>query len=396
MSLTIGLELLPYLAIAGATIVLRWVWVEGAELRLRTYALSLSGGSALGYAGFASYANRMPVCDALSPVWLSAVLGAGVLLFALSFLRTSRWTVRFACAAVAGALLAAGFALLWPHCLGRLEGVSPELDRLWLSHIREAKPIYEHNLQTGIRMSLLPIAGLIGSGWALWRAWRTSLAPAWVSILVMLAFSTAMLLWQVRVGPAAQVLAIPGAAALAWMLIGWFRRQQRPIVRILGTVGSFVVASGLLATFAAQAVPDNKQSERRKAASRTAGKCPTIAALHPIARMPRATIMTMVDLGPRLVATTHHNALAGPYHRNEKAILDMHHAWGGTPEQARAIAKAHGATMLLICPNFAEGTVYRARNRKGFYARLEKGERFDWLEPVPLPKDSPYRLYRVR
>ena len=27
--------------------------------------------------------------------------------------------------------------------------------------------------------------------------------------------------------------------------------------------------------------------------------------------------------------------------------------------------------------------------------RLAKGERFPWLEPMPLPKGSPFRLYRI-
>ena len=37
-------------------------------------------------------------------------------------------------------ILAAFHALVWPHCLQRLEGVSPEVEQLWLSHVREARP----------------------------------------------------------------------------------------------------------------------------------------------------------------------------------------------------------------------------------------------------------------
>jgi len=52
--------------------------------------------------------------------------------------------------------------------------------------------------------------------------------------------------------------------------------------------------------------------------------------------------------------------------------------------------------LLLICPNLSESTIYRARSPKGFYARLSANERFDWLEPMPLPAGSPYRLWRIR
>ena len=58
---------------------------------------------------------------------------------------------------------------------------------------------------------------------------------------------------------------------------------------------------------------------------------------------------TFVDLGPRLVVVTHHNAIAGPYHRNGDAILDVQHAFSGSAEQFSAIAKRHGflATSLI-------------------------------------------------
>ncbi len=92
---------------------------------------------------------------------------------------------------------------------------------------------------------------------------------------------------------------------------------------------------------------------------------------------------------------THHNAIAGPYHRNGDAILDVHHAFGGTPAQFRAIAKRHGATLLLVCPNLAESTVYRSRSPNGFYAQLARGDKFDWLTPVRLPNGSPLRLWRI-
>jgi hypothetical protein len=44
----------------------------------------------------------------------------------------------------------------------------------------------------------------------------------------------------------------------------------------------------------------------------------------------------------------------------------------------------------------AETTVYRAREKDGFYGQLAKGTVPDWLEPVPLPKGAPYRLWRIR
>jgi hypothetical protein len=144
LSLAIGLELLLYLALAGAATVLRWIWDRDEAKRLFAYGAALGGGCALAFLVFASQANRAPVCDALSPVWLSAMVAAGAISVALASLNpASRWA-RLAAAGAGGAALAGAFAITWPDCLGRLERSSPELERLWLSKVREAMPVYRH------------------------------------------------------------------------------------------------------------------------------------------------------------------------------------------------------------------------------------------------------------
>ena len=78
-----------------------------------------------------------------------------------------------ALAALAGAALAAAFALVWP-ALPRPARAdrSPELERLWLSKVREAMPIWRHGASTAALIVTLPIAGLIGYALMLWRSRR--------------------------------------------------------------------------------------------------------------------------------------------------------------------------------------------------------------------------------
>jgi hypothetical protein len=71
LSLAIGMEMLLYLAVAGAVVVMMWIRSGTEARRLFAYGASLAGGCSLGFLVFASNANRAPVCDALSPVWLS-------------------------------------------------------------------------------------------------------------------------------------------------------------------------------------------------------------------------------------------------------------------------------------------------------------------------------------
>ena len=396
VSLSIGLEMLPYAAMAGAIIALQWIWDRAEQPRLEGYALALSGGTALGYALFASYANTVPRCDALTPVYLTVMIAAGGLLFGLGRIGpSSRW-VRLALAVLAGAVIVAGFVLLFPQCLGRPEQVSPELAKNWLNNVREAKPIYAQPFRNGFPIAALPLIGLLGAAVAAWRASRERAASmtGWAAVASFGLFACLLLLWQVRAGPAAQLLAVPGAAALIWIAVPLLLGSPNVLVRVFGPVAVVLIASGAFSGLALQVMPE-KPDKRLATVNRAGGQCPSIRNLRPLNQYPAATVFTFVDLGPRLIVTTHHKAITGPYHRNGGAILDVQHGFGGSPAQFRAIAKAHGATLLLICPNMAESTIYRARNPGGFYDRLAKAESFAFLEPLPLPDNSPLRLFRI-
>jgi hypothetical protein len=396
LSLVIGLEMLLYLAIGGAAVGLRWIMDQDQRIRLRSYGASLAIGVSLGFAGFASYANRVPRCDALTPAWLSVMVLAGALLAALSFLRAEKMSHRFLLAGLAGALSLGFLAFVWPDCLGRPEQVSPELEKLWLANISEAKPLYKQNWPTILSVSVFLI-GLGGSFWAVWRERMNERGQAWASVALLSLLSGLMLLWQTRAGASALMFAVPGATALGWAIIPRLRAHHNMLVRVFGTTAAFMLVSGLWAQLVIGQIPDPKvATPRMKQVNKANSTCPTAPALRPIALLPKATIMTFVDLGPRLITMTHHNAIAGPYHRNGEAILDIHKVFRGQPAEAQAVMKRHGATMLLICPNMSESTIYAAQNPKGFYVQLAKGQVPDWLEPVALPLRSPYKLWRVK
>ena len=162
LSLAIGLEMIIYIALAGAAMVLIWVDDVEEAPRLGIYAMSLSAGVALSFLLFASYDNRAAVCDALSPVYVSdAALGCG-LMFALAWSSPADWKRRLALAVAAGAVIAAFHAGMWPQCLQKPEHISPEAQQLWMSHVKEARPIYMHGWRTASLILALPVSGAIG------------------------------------------------------------------------------------------------------------------------------------------------------------------------------------------------------------------------------------------
>ena len=421
LSLAIGLEMLPYVAFAGAAVALHWAWDAAETPRMRSYGTSLAVATVLCFLVFASNDNWHPVCDVLSPVWMTTVATAALLLVAVTFVPAPHPAARLALVLVAGGIAGAVYVLGFPQCFGhRLEGIPPEADTLWLSHVSEARSILLHPISTGVPMAALPFVGMIGSIVAIVRRWGTRAAAAWLPVTLFTIFATALLFWQIRTAPSAEMLAVPGATYIALRGFVTLRRSENVLVRVIGPVAAFIVASGLFVSVALDRVPARFTGLRANqiwaiatsngkwpAAPRPGGKskpdltkianrkCPTIPALKPIAQLPPATFFTLIDNGPRLITLTHHSAVAGPYHRNWQAILDTEHAFRGIPDQAHAIMLAHHAQYLLLCPHMSEATIYQAEAPQGFYSKLQSGWTPDWLARQPLPAGSPYQLWKI-
>ena len=396
LSLAVGLELIIYLAVMGSAVVLFWVADERERERLRAYAVALGGGTALAFVAFASYANRVAVCDALSPVWLSDALVAGALLFGLSMAAVEDWRRRLLVAVGAGLALAAFHASMWPHCLQRLEGVPPEAVDLWLSHVREARPIYKHGWRIAVNVATLPAIAAIG--WILLAVVNRRDPDRLRRILgagVPALIAALLLMWQTRAGPSAQVMALTGAAALAAILIGWLWRLKTVALRWIGAAAVLVLCAGAVVPLAFNVIPPKPTTERDRAIGKANRLCTSMWGLRPIALLPKGRVMTFVDYGPRLITLTHHDAVTGPYHRNSEQIVDVMRFWRGTPDNAHEIVKKYRSDYVLSCPMASSSTIFMAEAPKGFYAQLETGRVPDWLEPVPLPGDSPYRMWRV-
>jgi len=106
-------------------------------------------------------------------------------------------------------------------------------------------------------------------------------------------------------------------------------------------------------------------------------------------------IFTFIDLGPRLIVATHHDAVGGPYHRNDKMIADVMNAFRGDEQQAHRIIGEYRSTYVLICPYMSTATIFMSETPKGFYGQLAKGNVPGWLQPVDLGPNSPYLMWKV-
>ncbi|HEX8840653.1 MAG TPA: AcrB/AcrD/AcrF family protein [Sphingomicrobium sp.] len=396
LSLAIGLEMVIYLALAGVAMVLFWVDERAERERLRAYAVALGGGTALAFLIFASNDNWNAVCDALSPVWLSDALIGSALMFGMAWSSPSDWKRRLILALGSGLLIAAFHAVAWPHCIQRLEGVSPEVERLWLSHVKEARPVYRHGWRIATLVVALPITGLLGWIVLTWSRWsdpglrRRVIGAALPGIV-----AAVLLLWQTRTGPAAQLMAVVGAAALIWILFPKAWRSSNSVVRVFGAFLIFVIGAGAAIPAVVGLIPEKPSTPRDRQIGRANNLCGSMWGLRPVAMQPKGVIMTFVDLGPRLISVTPHDAIAGPYHRNGQQIADVMNFWRGSADQAHHIANWYHAKYVLSCPNSSTTTIFMAETPNGFYAQLQRGQVPGWLSPVQLPKDSPFRMWKV-
>jgi hypothetical protein len=396
LSLAIGLEMLIYIAIAGAATALFWVDDRNQRERLRAYAVALGGGTAAAFLIFASNDNWNATCDALTPVWLSDALLGSALLYALALLSPADWKRRLALAIAAGVIVAAFHALMWPNCLQRLEGVSPEVERLWLSYVREARPFYRHGWRIASLIIALPITGAIGWGLLAWWVRRDRELLGRVLAAATPGFAATLLLfWQTRTGPAAQMLAAIGAAALLWILVPRVWKSKYAAVRVLGVCAIVLIGAGGIVPLALNAVPEKKPTRYEQAIGRANARCNSLWGLRAVALQPRGLVFTFVDLGPRVIAVTHHDAVTGPYHRNGQQIADVMNAFRGDADQAHRIIAKYHSTYVLTCPDSSTTTIFMSEVPKGFYGQLQHGQVPNWLQPVPLPKDSPFRMWRV-
>jgi hypothetical protein len=255
--------------------------------------------------------------------------------------------------------------------------------------------VLTRDMATLIMIITVPLFGLIGClvGWATETHDRR--ARRWLLLALLSVLSCAMMLWQMRAAASAQVIGIVGACALAMRMINGLWDRSNLAVRIAGALVMLTVISGLGPMVYSVIYPPKPMTPARRTVAVADQQCQSAHYLRQLTKIPTGIMLTHVDFGPRLVAMTHHKAIAGPYHRNGKAIVDVMRAFRGAPDQAHNIVRRWHADYVLLCPGMPETTIYVARAPDEFYGQLLRGDAPRWLTPVALPKGSPYRLWRV-
>ncbi|MEH3122590.1 MAG: hypothetical protein PGN16_11510 [Sphingomonas phyllosphaerae] len=389
--LTISLEGLPIAAAICGVAALAWVVQPQRSPMLRTLMLTLVGGATVLQVATRGPGFWLPACDALAPAWL-AVLGVATVGVVIA-VAVGRFGVvaRLAALGVAAAAAAATLLMLAPVCLaGPFATLPPLVYQVWYLGVLEGRPVWEQEPVWAAATLALPLAGLIGAGLG-WRSAAGEARQRWAMFGLLLLAATLIAVAVSRAGATANALAAPAAAVWLARLLARARNLTRPVPRVLATVAVLALAApGTLAATALHAFP-------RGAAPKTQishrPSCASTRDMRVLGALPPGIVFAPIDLTPALLLDTPHRAIAGGYHRSAAAMARVITGFLAPPAQAQAAILATHADYLAVCPGMQEMIAYRDRAPDGMWARLERGERFDWLRPVPVR--GPALVWRV-
>jgi hypothetical protein len=354
LSLVIGMEMMPLLAIASALAVVDWVsGGREARDRLMGFGIALCAATVACSIIFRPLAWDYPACDGFTAISARALMIASFVPIGLALIGwNSSARVRLALALASGLALGATLAVSAPQCLSPYGGVDPLLQKIWLTRVGEAQPLFGAPIAVAIGYAGLAFAGVAAGFWQVWRGG----ARGWWVLLALQLASAAVTVMQLRGAYAGAVLAAPALAAL---IVAARRAGAVPLA------GAWLASAGMLYPIAAQAMVPAPPS-------RTGASCTAPDLIAALGRLRAGRVMAPIDTGGPAIALTRHRLIAGAYHRDGAGDLAMYAFYRATPDRAQRIAAEWRPDWVVACDGFPGLTA-------PFSADLNRGVAPAWL-----------------
>jgi hypothetical protein len=355
LSLAIGFETLPFVAVPGLALAIIWI-MSGHETdmaKLYGFGLSLLIGAVLltmFQTGHFPWVETH--CDTLAAPGLSllggSVIATGVV-YALNnkgFFQT--WQARGLSIGLAGICIIAACLALFPHCAAGPYAGLPEAVRLqWLPKVLEAMPLIPA-LQAYPESTLATFGPLFMACLVLVAAARIETGVKRHLLGTSAAIATLGLVigfTQVRSAYIASAfIPIAGGYGLVWLL-KCFEQNK-------GTGVRAALTSSVILLFSAPWVVPIKGLQMLGAASEPAMARPSATMnakdLQSLNALPSGRIMSLIDWGPNLLLHTHHSIIAAPYHRNAAGILAALQGLGGNEADLQQVMSENKADYLIL------------------------------------------------
>lgn len=394
--LTVSLEGLPIAVVILSVAAFAWAIDPHRRAHLISFAGTVFAAAALFQVATRGPAMFAPACDAMSPAWLMVLGVAAIVLGGATLTGGGSLSIRI------GALVAGGVACLAtllataPMCLrGPFATLDPLVYRLWYLKVSEGLPIWDQIPSWGLMTIAFPIVGMIGTILATRRATGT-LRGRWAMLLAVLIGAFTLSLLVSRAGATANALALPGGAWLLLLLLERARGVRPVAIRTFATAAALIVVSpGIVAGAIFATLRLTTPPAFSVAPSPGREPCSDSTDVRATAILPASIIFAPLDITPDMIATTGHRGIGAGYHRDAPAMHRVIATYTGPAQAAEATIRASGARYIVGCPALDETEIYKQTAPNGFWARLERGERFAWLTPIPI-RGSPLLIWKVR
>lgn len=394
LSLTIGFEALPVIVISSAALVLWAIYIPEKANSVTRYCLALATALATFFAATVKPSQWLNVsCDALSInlVVLTAIATAAA---AFVLTRSGDWSrnKRLGVLAAAGTIGIAIYGAMEPACLAGPFGQVPKsIYPIWLDTVGEARPLWWHFARMpalALSIAAMMLAGVVCYTLLLKRGTDDRLA-----YLAAVSISTVVLaLWQFKFLSYATWLAIPAIAIFISQVQGTAsasRLAMQLVAFLCLSPATLNVAGAMLAK--ATVTPAVAATSRSIEASACSAKTATAA----LDVLPPGLIVSHIDLGPIIVATTQHRALSGPYHRLPDGIVAAHSIFAAPPADSVKKLNAFGARYVVDCPSRSMPGVSTSDGSENLLASLRHNRVPAGLTELKITTASPLRVWRV-
>ncbi|TPJ23408.1 GtrA family protein [Mesorhizobium sp. B2-7-2] len=399
LTLAVGMETAPYVAVLGICAAVLFILDDKERVTARGFGLGFAGIASLVFVATIRPADwGVAQCDAFSSFQFAvAALSGFGLVIASTFAASSR-RARLVSMLALMAVVAVVVIVFFPQCLASpYAGMDERIRIYWLADVVEAQPFWSvaiHQPKLMAARYVTPFIAILLVGFQL-RTRRLRRAEVLAAILLVAAFGVS--LWQVRGSTFSVAFAVLPLSA--WIARIRLRANAAPSWRLsTGIVMAWLVS--LNATWAGVAVA--AQSVVQQAPQRVnsdpdhAVTCGKPGDFHDLAAMPATTVLASSNLGSGILTFTGHRALAGPYHRNVGGNLAMLDAFMGTPDAARAVIEREHVGLVAICRGNTEEISLALDAPKGFVAALLRGDLPEWLELDQSTAGKPIEIYKVR
>ncbi len=395
LGIGVGLEALPLQIVLIGWVALRWALRgEAVKSETRWFALSLGLGLAICFIATVPAAKwSASVNDAIGRGHVVLGLLGGLLLALATFLPTYKLgpkggvAARLGLLVIIGAIVLSGIFIFPELIVPPYAQVDPLLRRLWLNNVSEAAPLMRAKLSVVLAFALFPIlAGIASIVAVLWA--KDKERDLWILAALTIFVSAGLaVFWQGRTAGLATTVSGIMTAALVGKLIEHVNLKTALMVML--------IANPVIPGFVGSRVAKYFEPKNTKFATGGGAGCYTERAFSGLKVQSPGLVVAPIDTGARILLTTSHRVLAGPYHRNNQGNLAAYRLFLAKPDEAKNMAKELGASYVAVCNKSAEVAILSRESPKGLMAELRDGRIPAWLTPIEKPKGSDVQAYKV-